>query len=245
MKKMVTIQKWLKPMKRFQQNSLSHNYFIVFFLILCGCVEENESQVITTQAELKTTKSAAAVQSVSTKSTPTYNFVNVNETVSDVSSPFSAWQITKQYPQFTVMSGNIATDKINQSILLLVKQLQCPNKGDFSFSAQVTEINEKHISIKYESSWMCPSMPRPDSHVGGITWQAQTGQRLYLKDFFASENDEAMHEQLLQKLKAFLPTKCSKFVKIDQFYVKGGRVVLINHNSNWEPACNQEIEISK
>ena len=59
--------------------------------------------------------------------------------------------------------------------LRIVNKYTCADGGDKTFNGTMIKVDENHVSLHYESMWMCATMPHPDTDSGNILFDTLTG----------------------------------------------------------------------
>lgn len=118
--------------------------------------------------------------------------------------PFGFWEITRVYPEVLSTSHPVAAEAANQRIAELVDRFRCEGMGDVAFNTREIHLGHGVLSMAYEASWMCASMPSPERVSGFLNLDLSDGTEIELdeqfRDRYAFERfQEAALRELLKE----------------------------------------------
>lgn len=161
----------------------------------------------------------------------TYKLKSIDEEITDGSSPFGYWAITKTYPIIEPEDVPVA-EAVNASVRNLVDNFSCEGQGEETFTSENVYLGAEIFSMQYEAMWMCSTMPSPDSSSGALNIDLTDGSELALNNQFKSEQEYAIFAQralgeINKQLKSVDNDKgeqCSPAAELGNFHVDGDAI---------------------
>ena len=167
------------------------------FVVMASCSKSSE-QAAAAETTVHNTKSNTQADAV-------FSYVEVKEKITSDTSPLGYWEKSLRYPQLNKDSNVQVKTLINDSVIQLTNKYKCETEGDQMFEAEVTMVNTALISFKYNTMWLCDTMPRPDSTVGAVTYDLETGAEHKLVD-------EVIDKTAADNLRKMIATKFNKLI---------------------------------
>ncbi len=216
------------------------NKLYIFVLVILGfCVFTNVTQA----------SSGGVVSSSNEKLFPcvSYRMINLEKGGKD-DSPLGYWRFLVEYPEIYGEFKKIVKERINKKIADFSIKYRCDERGDYSFSAQVKYLDEKFLSMTYETMWMCPQQASPGSTSGAFLFDLVTGDAALLKsEFIDSEKRDDFYLAASDKINKKLTSggECPVKDEFDYFYkVKGSLVFVAEMEHHSDSGCVTEIKYS-
>jgi hypothetical protein len=170
-------------------------------------------------------------------------FTNEDET-----SPLGYWETKIEYPELS--SNDHPFKQINTAISHTATEFQCDeSKGDKQFSAEVTLLNEKIISLKFSDSWYCAGMPHSQGKTGALTFNLETGEKVSIEKEIKNDMKKELDRKLSSGLKQALKIKqvdgeCP-LPDVGYFYSTKTDIVFVNKSDDQEVIqCEVEFKIA-
>ncbi|VUD62333.1 hypothetical protein TDB9533_03019 [Thalassocella blandensis] len=123
-------------------------------------------------------KDNASDDNQGSKASEIYQLIEVKKRTEDDNSPVGYWEIDLKYPKVNLPGKADVSSTINTSIETLVNQYTCEDGGDRTFTASEVKVDKTSLSFKYESMWMCSTMPGPDFVTGSVSYNLTTGVKI-------------------------------------------------------------------
>ncbi|GEM_PF-3034454 len=128
-----------------------------------------------------------------------FKVVTVEKRLDSSSSPVGYWGTSLTYPQL-IQAGKKTLDSVNKQIDALVDRYSCQGPGDQAFTAEPIYSNGRALSFYYEATWMCESMPSPDSTSGTANYNLETGASLTVNEEFLDATSQKRFIELANQL---------------------------------------------
>jgi hypothetical protein len=138
--------------------------------------------------------------------------------------------------------------------MALVNQYTCEGKGEETFTGVVTLASDRIFSMRYESMWMCATMPSPDSTSGTLNINIHDNTVLDLHNEFASDTaHKAFVEKTILRINKKLSERrvqqkveCAPVMKFGNFYVNPETLVISTPpGAHGDTACDVEVAIPR
>lgn len=182
--------------------------------------------------------------------TPLYRMHEDNKQVDDIGSPLGYWEQSVSYPMLddSLPSANA----INKAIKAKAYEYSCGELGDYTFNSTVHSIDQSLLSVSFESMWLCPQMPGPDSDSGSFVFNVKTGEPVTLKnEFVDQEAFSTFIREITAKLQKSISDK-SKFNEAEcespsgysYFYKRNDELIFVSSpDMHSDSSCASEIKI--
>jgi hypothetical protein len=177
-------------------------------------------------------------------------YVERQTRVGSSSAPGGSWVVSLRYPQIDSGVPAEVRRNINSAIEATTKEYACKTPGDQQFKAEITKIDAKLMSMKYEAMWMCSSMPSPGSKIGGLTYDLGSGHKIdldnELNDTGGGELDRLISKQTRAAIRKKLGSDasyCPEPQSAHEFFLEDRTIVFVGmFPSHADAAC--EVEVS-
>ncbi len=217
--------------------------FVVFaFVLSCTGEVENNEVIIDSADGPEPVPSVVESPLVGVK----YRMVNQEEGEDDAELPMGYWQSIKTYPEIYDVIDTPVKEKINRAIVELASKYSCDEYGDYSFTGNVKYLSDDVLSVMYEVMWMCGSMPSPDSTVGSVTFNLDSGQVVILdEEFLDAVAKDKFNLNIGEKIKLMnsAGSFCLEHDQFDVYYrTESAFVFVMNVGRHSDSACISEIK---
>lgn len=161
-------------LRELSENIMNKLYLKYVFFVFLGvsnvACSESDSYVVDPAPVLTAVvNDSASVPDIS------YTVENEYSKIDSDDSPVGYWEVDLSYPVLSNPSNTSEIIRINQAIKDLVNKYTCADGGDKTFNGTMIRVDENHVSLQYESMWMCATMPHPDTDSGNILFDTLTG----------------------------------------------------------------------
>jgi hypothetical protein len=223
-------------------------------VLICFGISACGSDNASSQDTRKSNVQAGTPAPPATGSTVRYEMNTIKKQIPDKSSPLGYWDISKSYPVISSAPGKDIPQSLNQKIMALVNQYTCEGKGEETFTGEVTLASDRIFSMRYESMWMCATMPSPDSTSGTLNINIHDNTVLDLRNEFASDTaHKAFVEKTLLRInkklserRAQQKVECAPVMKFGNFYVTPETLVISTPpGAHGDTACDVEVAIPR
>jgi hypothetical protein len=174
-----------------------------------------------------------------------FKVVTVEKRFDSSSSPVGYWETSLTYPQL-IQTGKTTLDSINKQIDALVERYSCQGSGEHTFAAAPIYGSGSVLSFYYEATWMCASMPSPDSVSGTVNYNLESGTSLSINEEFIDASAQRrfvdLANQLLEEKLRKLPKEeisgCKPFENASNALVSAQGIEMRSLSSvHGEPDC--------
>lgn len=181
-----------------------------------------------------------------------FYYVEVKEKITSDTSPLGYWEKVLRYPLLVKDFRAPVKTLINDSVMQLTNKYKCDTDGDQTFEAEVTMVNAALIGFKYNAMWLCDTMPRPDSTVGAVTYDLETGAELKLVDEVIDKTAaDNLRKMIVSKFNQLINDKnqsganCPPPAPSDIFYLHDQSMVFrAEYPDHADSACEVEVAVS-
>ena len=219
-------------------------------VITCFCISACGSDNAASQDAQKPDVRIGAPVSPVAGNAIKYEMKIVKKQIPDKSSPLGYWDINKSYPVIVAAPRQVLLQSLNKNIMALVNQYTCENKGEETVMADVTLASDRIFSMRYESMWMCASMPSPDSNSGTLNINIKDNTVIDLRNEFAGDSTyKTFVAKTLKRInqknterRTQQQTECAPVTKLGKFYVTPENLVVgTSPTSHGDAACEIEV----
>ena len=244
-----------RPTTRFQLGNWAPTHMKKYALVLtCCCISACGSDNASSQETQKPNTQVSALALPATGSAIKYEMKTIKKQIPDTASPIGSWEIDKSCPVMRTAPRQDSIASLNQKIMALVDQYTCEGKGDETFTGKVTLAGDRVFSMRYESMWMCATMPSPDSTSGTLNINIKDNSAIDLRNEFAG--DSAYNTFLAKTLKrinqkvaerrAQQKVECTPVTQLGNFYITPEALVISTlPKSHGDTACDIELTIPR
>lgn len=167
--------------------------------------------------------------------------------------PFGFWEITRVYPEVLSDSHPSAAEAANARIAELVDRFRCEGMGDIAFHTREIHLGNGVLSMAYEASWTCASMPSPERVSGFLNLDLADGTEIELdeqfRDRYAFERfQETAIRELLQARESQAASQgvtCPDIRSVNGFHTDGEELWVASLPEEPGPApCDVKVGFS-